>query len=174
MNWTKDLRRALGALGARDPRALIILWASLLLALISAYMLVSSKVEDRGEVRTASRVYEPVDSIARFRNERQRVREAAFKEIDALISDASAGDDIKDRARERALKLSEWMEQEVTVEGVLRAQGYEDPLVTVHADSVNVLVRKSSLTQSDAAKILSLAARETGQTGGNIKVIPVQ
>ena len=170
MNWTKDFRRAFGAL---DPRALIILWASLLLALIAAYMLVSSKVEERGEVRTASRVYEPVDSIARFRDERQRMREAAFKEIEALISDDSAGQAIKDKARERALKLSEWMEQEVTIEGILRAQGYEDPLVTVHADSVNVLIRKASLTQSDAAKILSLAARETGQTGGNIKVIPV-
>ena len=173
MNWTKDFRRALGALGARDPRALLILWASLLLALIAAYMLVSSKVEEQGAARTASRVYEPVDSIARFRDERQRMREAAFKEIEALISDDSAGQAIKDKARERALKLSEWMEQEVTIEGVLRAQGYEDPLVTVHADSVNVLVRKASLTQSDAAKILSLAARETGQTGGNIKVIPV-
>jgi hypothetical protein len=95
-------------------------------------------------------------------------------QLNALIGDESAGQDIRDRAREKLLQLTEWMEQETTVEGVLRARGFTDPLVTVHADSVNVLVRQEILSQADAARILELTTRETGQGGGNIKIIPIQ
>ena len=46
-------------------------------------------------------------------------------------------------------------------------------LVSVHQDSANVLVRTDALTQADAALILELTARQTGLTGGAIKIIPV-
>jgi hypothetical protein len=173
MKRMENLRLAFSALRQIDRRAQLILLVSLLLALGSMYMLLWSGVRGGGAVPSASQVYEPVDSIARFRGERERVRAVEAQQLNALIQDAAAGQDLKDRAREKLVLLTEWMEQETTVEGVLRAEGYVDPLVTVHADSVNVLVRLETLTQADAAKILSLAARETGEPGGNIKVIPV-
>ena len=156
-----------------DRRTQLVLLMSLLAALMSLYMLIWSGGRDGGAVPSASRVVEPVDTIARFRSDREVVRKVEIEQLNALIGDESAGQDIRDMAREKLIHLTGWMEQEVTVEGVLRAEGFKDPLVTVHADSVNVLVRTEVLTQADAARILSLAARETGQSGGNIKVIPV-
>lgn len=173
MKTIQDMKAAVSRLGALDPRALILLCVSLLLAVYSLYMLIWTGGRDDGAAQTATLVYEPVDSIARFRDERSRVRDEEVRQLNALIADASAGQDIRDAAREKLLHLTEWMEQEATVEGVLRARGYTDPLVTVHADSVNVLVRLKALTQADAAKILELTARETEQTGGSIKIIPV-
>ena len=38
------------------------------------------------------------------------------------------------------MSLRRWMEQEATVEAVLSARGYETPVVTVHSDSVNIIV----------------------------------
>jgi hypothetical protein len=166
-------RAAWDALRNVDRRSQLILLLSLLFALCSVYMLVWSGGREDGAVPSASQVYEPVDSVARFRSERERVREVEIRQLNELIEDASAGQELKDQAREKLIRLTEWMEQETTVEGVLRAEGFSDPLVTVHADSVNVLVRTKTLTQSDAAKILSLAARETGESSGNIKVIPI-
>ncbi len=167
------IAEALRRLRALDPRACAILYASLLLALFSLYMLIGGGGQENTASQPVSRVYEPLDSVARFREERGRIRDAEITQLNALIADESAGQDIRDRAREKLIDLTEWMEQEVTVEGVLRARGYVDPLVTVHHDSVNVLIRQQSLTQSDAARILELTARETGQTGGNIKIIPI-
>ena len=174
MTAMENLRAAWSALRRVDRRAQLILMVSLLLALCSAYLLIGSGGRDGGAVPSASRVYEPVDSIARFRGERERVREVEVEQLNALIKDAAAGQQIRDAAREKLVRLTEWMEEEATVEGVLRALGFRDPLVTVHADSVNVLVRGGVLTQPEAAKILSLAARETGESPGNIKVIPVR
>ncbi len=173
MKTMENFRLAFYALRQTDRRAQLILLVSLLLALGSMYMLLWSGGRGGEAIPSASPVYEPVDSIARFRGERERVRAVEVQQLNALIQDAAAGQDLKDRAREKLVQLTEWMEQETTVEGILRAEGYVDPLVTVHADSVNVLVHLETLTQADAARILSLAARETGETGGNIKVIPV-
>ena len=46
-------------------------------------------------------------------------------------------------------------------------------MATVHEDSVNVLVRAESLSQSETAVILELVLRETGISGGNVKIIPI-
>lgn len=173
MKPTENLREAWNALRKADRRTRLVLVASLLAALFSLYMLIWTDGREGGAPLSASRVYEPADSIARFRSDRELVRKVEMEQLNALIADASAGQDIRDRARDKLIQLTGWMEQEVTIEGVLRAEGYKDPLVTVHADSVNVLVKAGALAQADAAKILSLAARETGQSGGNIKVIPI-
>jgi len=173
MKPMENLRAAWGALRKADRRTQLALIVSFLAALLSLYMLIWSGGREGGALPSASRVYEPVDSIARFRSDRELVRKVEIEQLNALIGDESAGQDIKDRARVKLIQLTGWMEQEVTIEGVLRAEGYMEPLVTVHADSVNVLVRAPALTQADAARILSLAARETGQSGGNIKVIPI-
>jgi hypothetical protein len=171
---TNSLSEAVKRLRAIDGRAPVLLCISGLAALLALYMLLAAGAPVEGEIQAASRVHEPVDSIARFRAERERVRSVEIEQITKLVADESAGQAIRDKARERLMRLTEWMEQEVTVEGVMRARGYEDPLVTVHADSVNVLVRTSLLSQTDAARILELAARETGQAGGHIKIIPIE
>ncbi len=173
MKAGENVQMAWSAFRQMDRCAQLILIGSLLLALLSAYMIIWVGGRDDGTAPATSRVYEPLDSIARFRSDRESVRAVEIEQLNRLIEDHSAGQDIRDQAREKLLQLTGWMEQEATVEGVLRAEGYLDPLVTVHADSVNVLVRLGTLTQADAAKILSLAARETGQSGGNVKVIPV-
>jgi hypothetical protein len=164
---------ARNALGSLDRRALTVLSLSALVALFSLYMLVSMGGSAPDGARVVSRTYEPVDSIARFREERERVRNIEIEQLNALIQDETAGQALRDKAREKLMDLMGWMEQEVTVEGVLRARGYEDPLTTVHAGSVNILIRLEILSQDDASRILELAVRETGQSGGNIKIIPI-
>ena len=64
-------------------------------------------------------------------------------------------------------------EKETTIEGVLRMRGYSGAVATVHEDSVNVLVRAESLSQSETAVILELVLREAGISGGNVKIIPI-
>ena len=63
--------------------------------------------------------------------------------------------------------------EEATIEAVLNARGYELPVVTVHSDSVNVVVRAGTLERDEAGVILELVMRETGVTGGNVKIIPI-
>ena len=113
------------------------------------------------------------DALDRFRQEREQVREMEINQLRAVAADEAAGEEIRAQANRQLLQLTAFMEQEVTLEGLLRAQGFADVLCTVHADSVNVLVRQMSVTRSESALILDTAMRETGQAGGSVKVIPV-
>lgn len=114
------------------------------------------------------------DALERFRTERAQMRKEEMDQLNQLIESEETDDQIALDAQRQLLDLCAWMEQETTIEGVLRARGFADPLVTVHGDSVNILVRASMLSQEESARILELVLRETGQTGGNVKIIPVE
>ena len=115
----------------------------------------------------------PVETMASFYTDRNALREEEIAQLTALAAQADTSGEIRAAAQRRIMALRAWMEQEATVEAVLRARGYEPALVTVHADSANVLVASAGLSRQDAAVMLELIARETGISGGNIKIIPI-
>lgn len=113
------------------------------------------------------------DAIEAFLTERDEVRKMEILQLNAIAEDESAETEVRMQARRQLLALTDSMEKESTIEGILRIKGFSDPVVAVHANSVNVIVRASSLSQSQSAQILELAMRETGQTGGNVKIMYV-
>lgn len=113
------------------------------------------------------------DSMEAFRTERQQLRQMQLSQLNEIVYAENSSDEIVMRARARQMELMEWAEQEQTLEGVLSVRGFEDVLATVHGDSVNVLVRTDALTREQTAVILELVMRETGVSGGNVKIIPV-
>ena len=66
------------------------------------------------------------------------------------------------------------MEKELTVESLLKAKGFSDAAVTLHAGSVNVILSAESLTDEQVAQVLDIVMRETGEGAENIKVTTAQ
>lgn len=112
-------------------------------------------------------------SMEEFLVERALMREMQMEQLQAIVDDERTQEDVRASAQRRMLELLDWMEQETTIEGVLRARGFAQAVATVHEDSANVLVETSALSQEDANAILELVTRETGLLGGNIKIIPL-
>ena len=115
----------------------------------------------------------PAAEIAVFAADRNALREQEIEDLRAIADSADSSEAVRAAAQERIMLLRAWMEQEATVEAVLSARGYETPVVTVHSDSVNIVVRAESLSQADAEVILELTTRETGASGANVKIIPI-
>lgn len=153
-----------------------LLWPALLLAALAlgfalgclhtpgqrAVPTVSASVEDSSE-----------DPIARFRTEREQLRAMQKSQLNEIIHGGSADEEIVGMAQRRLVELTSSEETESTIEGVLRLRGYADCVVTVHASSVNVLVRSELLTLQDSSLILELVCRESGAQSGNVKIIPI-
>ena len=89
------------------------------------------------------------------------------------MADERAPEEIRLAAGRRALELMDRSQKEAAIEAVLSARGYAPLVVTVQSDSVNVLIEAESLERRDAQTILDLVMRETGVTGGNVKIIPI-
>ena len=94
-------------------------------------------------------------------------------QLNDIIHDGETDQQTRDLAQRTLLDLMAWAEQETTIEGVLRARGYADCAVTIHADTANVLVRAEALTRQETAVILELVLRETDVDSGNVKIIPI-
>ena len=67
------------------------------------------------------------------------------------------------------------METELLLETLLKAQGFEDVLVSVSAstDNVNVIVDSDQLNREDTAKIYNIITTETAITPDYVKIIAI-
>lgn len=113
------------------------------------------------------------DAIAAFRTEREQLREMQKAQLNDLIHDSGTEAEIAAMAQRQLLDLCGREEHEVTLEGLLALRGFENPVVTVQADSVNVLLKAQLVTQQECSVILDLVCRETGVQSGNVKIIPI-
>lgn len=111
--------------------------------------------------------------IEAFRTERQQLRQMQLSQLSEIIHSGASEAKMVALAQERQIELMEWSEQELTIEGILAMREFEDAVVTVHTDSVNVMVRAESVSAQQAAVIHELVVRETGISGGNVKIIPI-
>ena len=88
------------------------------------------------------------------------------------------GDEYAD-ARKNALQqkqnIIDAMETELLLETLLRAQGFDDVLVTVNAssDNVSVIVDKDELTREDTVRIYNIIATEAKVAPEYVKILSV-
>ena len=113
------------------------------------------------------------DALEQFRTERGELRQQQKAQLNEIIYNSTSDADTIRQAQARLMELMSREEAEGTLEGVLRARGFEDALVTLSGRSANVLIRRDSLTRAETAVILELVLRETGITSGNVKIIPI-
>ena len=144
----------------------------LLIAVVCAGALRSVKDQDMRPTATIAPV-SSAQSIAVFASDRNSVRQAEIEQLEEICADGQTSEEIRLSAQRRILQLRERMEKEAVIADVLTARGYEMPVVTVQQDSVNVVLRAPALSQTEAGVILELVMRETGVTGGNVKIIPI-
>lgn len=114
-----------------------------------------------------------MNQVSAFKTLRQQIRAMEKAQLNDVAHSANAEPELVEMAQRQLLELCEREEQELTLEGVLSMRGYDEPVVTVHSDSVNVLIRAETVTRQESSTILELVCRETGVQGGNVKIIPI-
>ena len=108
--------------------------------------------------------------------DRQTTRDYEIAELNAIL--AMEGDEYAE-ARQNALakkqSIVDAMETEMLLETLLKAQGFENVLVTVNAsgDSVSVIVDKDELTREDTVRIYNVIATETTVSTEYVKILSV-
>jgi len=76
---------------------------------------------------------------------------------------------------EQKQNIVEAMEVEMLLETLLKAQGFEDVLVTVNAaaDNISVIVDKDELTREDTVRIYNIIATEASVSPDYVKILSV-
>ncbi len=115
--------------------------------------------------------------FTQYRSERQTTRNQEISYLDAII-DSTQEEYAEQRqtAMDQKLKLITAMEQELAVENILKAKGYEDVVVTigVASNNSNIIIKAAELTRDDTALIYNTMHEQTGIDADNIRIIPVE
>ncbi len=138
-------------------------------AVLNVTLLANNKNEANGETVQTS-------FFTTSRLNRQSTRDYEIAELNAIL--AMEGDEYAE-ARQNALiqkqQIVNAMDTELLLETLLKAQGFEDVLVTVNAslDNVSVIVDKDELTRDDTVRIYNIIATEASIEPEYVRILSV-
>lgn len=148
----------------------IIILVSLVLLLIATgclnYFLTVKNNDDPVDV-TATPTFFSI-----YRDERTNTRAQEILYLDDIIASINSDETTIASAQEKKLGLVDTMEVELTLEGLIKAKGFNDCVVTISSENVNVVVMDTELTVEEAAQILNVIVSETEYTASNVIIIP--
>ena len=97
-------------------------------------------------------------------------REKMVVLLNEIINNDMTDDENRKAANDAKMKLVDSMGKEKIIENLIKAKGFEESLVLITENSVNVIVEAEKLVDSDVAKILDIIMRETNVDVKNIKI----
>lgn len=109
-----------------------------------------------------------------YRNDRSSTRDQEILYYDAIIESDSSTEAAIASAEAAKLELISTMEKELAVEGLIKAQGFDDCVIAISDNKVNVVVKGSSLTENEVAQISTVVKEQLGTELKNIVIIPAE
>lgn len=150
----------------------IIILVSLVVLLVATGCLnyfLTIKAKDNGD---------PVDGGAQvtffstYRTDREATRAQEVLYLEDIITSPSSTEEVIATAQEKKIGLVSNMEVELALEGLIKAKGFEDCIVTISSNNVNVVVKDSELSVQEAAQIFNIIVTETDYPASNVIIIP--
>lgn len=110
--------------------------------------------------------------FATYRSDRESTRAQEILYLEDIISASTTDEASMTEANNKKLALVSSMETELALEGLIKAKGFEDCVVTISNNNVNVVVKDGELTADKAAQILNIIVSETDYEASNVIIIP--
>ena len=107
-----------------------------------------------------------------YRTDRESTRNQEIAYLDEIIASATSTETAIVDAESQKLNITSSMEKELVLEGLIKAKGFEDCVVTMSTENVNIVVMDEDLTLEEAAQILNIIETETSFTAPDVVIIP--
>lgn len=156
-----------------NKKTIVIAGLVLLLAVtgILNWSFASNQQQQLEQPDDENNISQSVNSFADFRTERERIRTQELTSIDSIINNENTDTETLAEAQKMKLEIADIMEKELLIEGLLKAKGFEDAVITLSDESVNVIVKQVDLNEQQVAQVLEIVLRETdNMTAENVKI----
>ena len=125
--------------------------------------------EHRGEaVLTTASTY-----MAQARIEREQTRSQNKETLLGIINNAALSEEERQSAVQSMVELTDAVEKEAAAELLLEAKGFEDVVVNLSGETVDVIVPATELADDQRAQIEDVIKRKTGVEVANIVITPM-
>ena len=106
--------------------------------------------------------------------EREQTHSKTKESLDEIINSTSVSEDAKKEAVDKLTELADIMEKESATEQLLASKGFEDAVVSIGEDSVDVVLNYEELSSSDRAQIEDIVTRKTGYSVSQLVISKMQ
>ncbi len=129
----------------------------------------SNVIEPAGDaVFVSSNTQDPFFLQVKLEREQARAKEKDF--LVEIINNDHVAEAEKKEAAGRMLNIQERIEKETATESMIEAKGFKDVYVRIDDETVDVIVSKETLTESELAQIEDIVKRKTGFEASNIRI----
>ncbi|MDY3909716.1 MAG: SpoIIIAH-like family protein [Eubacterium sp.] len=104
---------------------------------------------------------------------REQTRAKNKETLTNLVNNTNVSDSQKDKAMNEIMKMTTISEKETATENLLAAKGFEEAVVTISENSVDVIVNAENLTEQQIAQIADVVKRKTECDADKIVISPV-
>ena len=102
---------------------------------------------------------------------RKMSRDEAIEVLKLVSENEEASEEAKAAAAEKISQIAVDIQNEASIEALVKAKGFEECVAVISDNSVSVIVKAESLQANQAAQILSIAYETTGISPQNISII---
>ena len=158
-----------------NKKKIIIICSMVVLLVAAAYLnvLISKKNTKTVSDPVSDESSTVVSFFTSYRSARDASRQESFMYYDSIINSETASVAAISSAEDKRQELVGFTETELVLEGLIKAKGFEDAVVTISTANVNAIVKKNGeLDAADAAQILSIITQETGVTASKVIITP--
>ncbi len=111
--------------------------------------------------------------VAEAKVTREQVRAKNKETLQQIIDSESLSDEQKQDAVNQMVSMTDFAEKEAAAETLLASKGFSETVVSMTAESADVVVNASEIDDASLAKIEDIVTRKTGIAPENIVITPV-
>lgn len=130
-----------------------------------------NKAQDESAQTTAG---VKANDFAAARLEKESARSKSLDILNKTAANESFDEDTRKKAQERILMMAENVEKEATIENIAKAKGFSEVAVYIDGEAVDILVKKSDLSENDILKLKEIASEQLNIGAKDIKIVQVQ
>ncbi len=159
-----------------NKKKIIIICSMVVLLVAAAYLNVLISQKNTGSLAVGKITDEASTTVSFFtsyRSARDASRQETFMYYDSIINSETASAAAVTSAEGKREELVGFSETELVLEGLIKAKGFEDAVVTISTSNVNAIVKKEGeIDSNDAAQILNIITTETGVAASKVIITP--
>ncbi|NLY67731.1 MAG: SpoIIIAH-like family protein [Tissierellia bacterium] len=102
---------------------------------------------------------------------RDKLRASLIDRLNAIVNNENSSQQMIDEAQKKIMEIGNLSEKELTIEGLIKAKGFEEALVFLTENDAKIVVGKEELTEQDVVKILEIVLSETDLDAENVNIM---
>ena len=106
--------------------------------------------------------------------EREQARASQKDMLTEMINNTNVDETKKQECADNLLEIQQRIEKETAAEAMIESKGFSEAYVRIDDDTVDVVVNKSELTDTELAQIMDIVTRKTGMSESQVRISPLK